>query len=193
MLKFLDITLGGALLALLIGITLQAQETPATTSQWQSLENLQRVGDAQWNQNGQSYQANLGKGFLVTQVPYKNFHLKVEFRSGDNTNSGIFVRCQDPQAPSDKSCYEANIFDLRPDPTYGTGTIVHHSPMKVPMETENRGWILYEVIAEGDHIQVFINGINTADLKSQVFDQGYIAFQFAGGDITFRNPEIKKL
>ena len=36
----------------------------------------------------------------------------------------------------DKSCYEANIFDQRPDPTYGTGGIVHFAEVNPMAE----GW-----------------------------------------------------
>ena len=50
--------------------------------------------------------------------------LRVEFWSSDDANSGIFLRCQNPAVINDENCYEANIFDQRPDPTYGTGAIV---------------------------------------------------------------------
>jgi hypothetical protein len=39
----------------------------------------------------------------------------VEFWASDDANSGIFLRCQDPTTITDRSCYEANIFDQRKD------------------------------------------------------------------------------
>ena len=60
----------------------------------------------------------------------------MEFWASDDANSGIFLRCQDPTKITDKSCYEANIFDQRPDPTYGTGGIVHFAEVNPMAE----GW-----------------------------------------------------
>jgi hypothetical protein len=51
--------------------------------------------------------------------------LRVQFWAADNANSGIYMRCAEPDNLNDKSCYEANIFDQRPDQTYATGGIVH--------------------------------------------------------------------
>ena len=36
----------------------------------------------------------------------------------------VFVRCE-PDKIGAKTCYEMNIFDSRPDPSYGTGAIVY--------------------------------------------------------------------
>ena len=36
-------------------------------------------------------------GFLVTKDQYGDFEMKVEFYAESDTNSGIFIRCQDPQ------------------------------------------------------------------------------------------------
>ena len=71
-------------------------------------------------------------GYLVTTKPYKNFIVRVEFWSSDDANSGIYFRCLDPKKITDRTCYEANIFDERPDPSYGTGAITRYvevSPM----------------------------------------------------------------
>lgn len=46
---------------------------------------------------------------------------EANWRAADGANSGIFMRCANPAEISDKSCYEANIFDQRPDLSYGTG------------------------------------------------------------------------
>ena len=63
--------------------------------------------------------------YLVTKTKYKDFQVYVEFWASDDANSGIYMRCQDVAAITDRSCYEANIFDTRPDPAYRTGGIVY--------------------------------------------------------------------
>src|SRR5687768_2149577 len=91
-----------------------------------TLENWNRVGDANWRAEDGAIVADKGKGgFLVSKNSYGDFQLRVEFWADHTTNSGIFMRCADAGKITDKSCYEANIFDRRPDPSYGTGGIVH--------------------------------------------------------------------
>ena len=91
------------------------------------LENFNRVGDANWSAVDGAIQATAGgkdPAYLVTKVSYTDFVIRAEFWASDDANSGIFIRCQNPAVIGDETCYEANIFDQRPDPTYGTGAIV---------------------------------------------------------------------
>ena len=93
----------------------------------QGLENFDRVGEADWQGVDGAIQATRGgkdPAYLVTRNSYKDFVLHVEFWASDDANSGIFFRCQEPRRINDENCYEANIFDTRPDPTFGTGAIV---------------------------------------------------------------------
>jgi len=55
-----------------------------------------------------------------------------------DANSGIFIRCEDPKKPGAKICYERNIFDTWPDPSYGTGAIVYHAEVN-PMTGAKNG------------------------------------------------------
>src|SRR3979409_629915 len=41
------------------------------------------------------------------------------------TNSGVFIRCEDPQRPSAQSCYEVQINDSSPNRDNATGAIVN--------------------------------------------------------------------
>jgi len=95
------------------------------------LDNFVRVGEANWTATDGAIQATQGgkdPAYLVTKIPYKDFSMRVEFSASDDANSGVFFRCQDPAKITDETCYEANIFDQRPDPTYGTGAIVRTAP-----------------------------------------------------------------
>src|SRR5262245_773056 len=101
-----------------------------------NLDNWNRQGHADWQlANGvvsASKSTSKGGGFLVTKNSYKDFELVVEFWASQDANSGIYMRCVDPAKLTDRTCYEANIFDERKDPTYGTGAIVHRA-MVSPM------------------------------------------------------------
>ena len=91
------------------------------------LDNFTRVGDANWTAVDGALQATQGgkdPAYLVSKQSYTNFQMRVEFWASDDANSGVFMRCQDRNVITDENCYEANIFDQRPDPTYGTGAIV---------------------------------------------------------------------
>ena len=83
------------------------------------LDNFNRVGEANWSASDGAIQASQGgkdPAYLVSKASYKDFRLRAEFWSSDDANSGVFLRCQDPARITDENCYEANIFDQRPDP-----------------------------------------------------------------------------
>ena len=106
------------------------------------MDNFNRVGDANWVAADGVIQASSGgkdPGYLVTKNSYKDFMIRAEFWSSDDANSGIFMRCQEPGKITDENCYEANIFDQRPDPTYGTGAIVKVAKVS-PMPKAGGKW-----------------------------------------------------
>jgi hypothetical protein len=165
------------------------------------LENWNRIGDANWRAEGGAIVADKGKGgFLVSKAPYKDYQLRVEFWADHSTNSGIFMRCADPGKITDKSCYEANIFDRRPDPSYGTGGIVHHAKVSAPLKAGGK-WNVYEITARGPKLTVVLNGTQTAELEHRQFASGPIALQFGslpptgapGGAIKWRKVQIRPL
>ena len=131
-------------------------------------------------------------GYLVTNKSYKNFIVRVEFWPSDDANSGIYFRCLDPKKITDRTCYEANIFDQRPDPSYGTGAITRYVEIN-PMPKAGGKWNNYEVTANGRDITVVLNGQTTAKLRNGMFDEGPIVLQHGAGAIKFRKVEVKPL
>ena len=63
-----------------------------------------------------------------------------------------------------KICYEVNIFDKRPDPTYGTGAIVDVAKVD-PMPKAGGKWNTFEITAKGSHLVVVLNGQKTVDVQ----------------------------
>jgi Domain of Unknown Function (DUF1080) len=86
------------------------------------------VGKANWAMKDGALVADKLDGkdasYLVSKNSYKDFQIKAEFWTDEEANSGIFLRCDQSKKIDAKICYEVNIFDKRPDPTYGTGAIV---------------------------------------------------------------------
>jgi Domain of Unknown Function (DUF1080) len=160
------------------------------------LENFNRVGEANWQATETDVQANKSSttyAYLVTKSPYRNFRLTMEFWASTDANSGVFFRCQDPQNITAENCYEANIFDQRPDPSYGTGGIVLIAKSPVPMPKAGGKWNTYEITADGPRLTLKLNGSTTVDIQDTKLAEGYLALQWGGGVIKFRRLEIKSL
>jgi hypothetical protein len=103
------------------------------------------------------------------------------------------VRCQNPAVITHESCYEANIFDQRPDPSYGTGAIVKVARAPTPMPKAGGKWNTYEVTAQGDHLVVALNGVKTVDVRDSKFAGGPVALQWGRGTIKWRKVDIRPL
>jgi Domain of Unknown Function (DUF1080) len=150
------------------------------------------IGNANWRLSEGNAQAELGVGFLVSKNTYKDFQIYAEFWVDDDANSGIFIRCADPKTITADNSYEVNIFDKRPDPSYGTGAIVNVSKIS-PMPKAGGRWNTYEITAKGPQLTVMLNGVRTADVQDSKFASGPIALQYAGGVVKFRKVMIKPI
>jgi hypothetical protein len=162
----------------------------------EGLENFQRVGGADWKAADGAIQASQSSStyaYLVSKAKYGNFRLKVEFWASDDANSGVFLRCQDPQNITAENCYEANIFDQRPDPSYGTGAIVLVAKAPVPMPKAGGRWNTYDITLNGARLKLVLNGVTTVDIEDGKLASGHIALQWGGGTIKFRKVEIQPL
>lgn len=160
------------------------------------LDNWIKVGDANWRASQGVIQADKKasphSSFLLSKESYSDFQLRAEFWVSDDANSGIYMRCSDPANITDKTCYEANIFDKRSDPTYGTGAIVHIAPVN-PMPKAGGKWNTYDITLKGTHLVLVLNGVKTADVHDSKFSKGPIALQYAQGVVKFRKVQIRPL
>ena len=162
----------------------------------EGLANFDRVGDADWSAVDGAIQATRGgkdPAYLVTKNSYRDFVIRVEFWASDDANSGVFLRCQEPGRITDENCYEANIFDQRPDPTYATGAIVKVAKAPNPMPKAGGKWNTYEISARGPRLIVVLNGTKTVDVEDSKLASGPIALQWGRGTIKFRKVEIRPL
>ncbi len=153
-----------------------------------------QLGKGNWSVFEGTLQGKGGEGgYLVSPKSYTDFEIRAEFWGDDTANSGIFIRCQDPGKVGAATSYEVNIWDKRPDPTYGTGAIVDFAAVAQPYPKMANRWNFYEITARGDRLTVYLNGQTTVDKTGAKFRSGPFALQSAGGTIRFRKVEIREL
>lgn len=173
-----------------------AQEGYTQLFDGKTLPDWTQVGKTNWRIEDGAIVADKREGdsaaFLLSKQKYKDFQMIVEFWSSEDANSGIFFRCSQPENLGDRTCYEANIFDKRPDPTYGTGGIVHHAEVD-PMPKAAGKWNTMEITAKGRDLLVSMNGQKTSGVRNGLFVEGPVALQHGSGAIKFRKIAIKPL
>jgi hypothetical protein len=106
-----------------------------------------------------------------------------------------------PTAIGADNSYEVNIWDIRPDPIYGTGGIVDFAAVPVPVVYKVGGkWNTYEIYAKGDQMTVKLNGTVTVGLRDGKYASGPFALQFGagvkgvtGGPIKWRKVQVRPL
>ncbi len=187
-----------ALIALALAALGPASPSPAQTNGWRtlfdgkSLDNWNKIGDADWRLKDGAVEADKGNGFLVSKESYTDFELKAEFWVSDDANSGIFIRCEDPAKVTGKTAYEVNIFDQRPDPSYATGAIVNVAKSAQVIKAGGK-WNTYEITAKGSTFDVTLNGVKTVSGSDSKFPKGRVALQYGQGVVKFRKVEIKPM
>jgi hypothetical protein len=171
---------------------------------WQTLidggkgmENWVSVGGANWRVEDGVIMADKRPDtqpthYLLTRNSYKDFQLHVEFWVSEDANSGIYMRCSNARPMTDQTCYEANIFDRRPDPSFGTGAIVHLAKVD-PMPKAAGRWSTYDITAKGNKMTVMLNGVKTAEAEDGRLPEGPIGLQYAGGVVKFRKFQVRPL
>lgn len=170
--------------------------------QGKGLENFDRVGDANWRTEGGLLVADRGKGgHLVTKKAYRDFVIVAEFYAETDTNSGLFLRIADPKVPGANNSYEVNIWDIRPDPKFGTGAIVDYASVPVPLRNKAGGrWNTFEIYVKGQTVTVKLNGEVTASIEDRTHAAGPFSLQYGagvkgavGGPIKWRRVQVKEL
>ena len=189
----------GLALARIDSATAQADAGWVTLFDGTNLDNWSPIGTANWKLADGALVADNGNGFMVSKADYGDFSLRAEFWVEAKANSGVFIRCTDPNNVSGKTSYEVNIWDTRPEQKYGTGAIVDVGAVD-PMPHAADKWNLYEITAKGDTFTVILNGQKTVDgAKSDKFAKGRIALQHGkgvtdeSGIVKFRKVQIKAL
>ena len=142
-------------------------------------------GGARWGVADGAIVGTQGKnnapGDLFTVHDYNDFVLHVTYRVEYPCNSGIWFRYQ-----SDKKTYQADILEYK-DPECYSGSLYCPGKMFIAMNTDKtivdrEGWNVMRVRAQGDHIIIWMNGHQVADVHDDTSDRGRIGFQVHPGD-----------
>jgi Domain of Unknown Function (DUF1080) len=170
-----------------------------------NLDHFNKIGDANWRIEDGVVVADKGNGFLVSKDTYADFQIRAEFWVGPDANSGVFIRCTDPEKLTAVNCYEVNIWDDRPEKDYATGAIVNVAKVN-PMPTSVGKWNVYEITAKGSTFTVTLNGQKSVDgAQDAKLASGRIGLQHGLGNkdangvvndkgvVKFRKVEIKTL
>jgi hypothetical protein len=126
-------------------------------------------------------------GYLTSDQSYKNFVLSIEFKCGEDANSGVFFR-----SPQESGGYEVQIWKQQPA-GYNTGAIVGTAKTTRDHRFKPDQWNRYQITAEGDHIVVVLNGETTLDIHDARFSDGNLRLQYQQFPIAFRNIKIRPL
>ncbi len=165
-------------------------KTPGTAEGFDPLFNgedltgWQPTGNAKWTvEDGMlvgTQGQNNAPGDLFTTESFSDFELTCTYRTEWPCNTGIWFRYKSPQV-----AYQADILEYK-NPVCWSGTLYCPGKMFLAMNEDpsivNReGWNTMKVRAEGDHLQVWLNGHKTADVHDDSSDSGKIGFQVHPG------------
>jgi len=149
------------------------------------LTGWEMIGSATWKvENGEligTQGPGNAPGDLLTEATYKDFELQVTYKVEWPANTGVWFRYQSP-----KKAYQADILEYKKPEAY-SGTI--YCPGKLFLAiNDNKAlvnyndWNTLRIRAEGDHLQVWLNGNQVGDVHDTTTDQGKIGFQVHAGD-----------
>ena len=142
---------------------------------------------------------------IFTETEAEDFRYRVEAKINDKGNSGQYFRTK--FGPGFPQGYEAQINATHTDqirtgslyPSFGKLTDEDKKKMLVLKDAPHKPdeFFTQEVVAEGNHIQIFVNGKQTVDFtdKNNTYTKGHFALQGhdPGSVMTFKKVEYKPI
>lgn len=146
--------------------------------------------------------------YVGDDKPFKNFHLVLEVMTKPNSNGGIYfhTKYQEENWPAQgHECQVNNTFKADPQKTGG----VYKVAKVLEAPAKDNEWFKYEIIVQGNHVVVKIDGKVTADYtetpeslakvegieKGRHMGEGTFALQAhdPGSTVLYRNIRVKRL
>lgn len=153
-------------------------------------------------------------GNLITEREYGNFVARMEVKLPPGGNNGLAVRTPDADANSAYQGLEIQVLDDR-DPKYADlhdyqahGSVYGVAPAARGYLRPIDQWNYEELVVDGDHVQVYVNGFKTLDVHLDDVGQhpadgedhpgtkrtsGHFGFCAHNDPVAFRNVRIKPL
>jgi type 1 glutamine amidotransferase len=142
--------------------------------------------------------------FWYSAKEFRSYSLKLDWRMAGDDNSGVFIGFPSSTDPNSavNNGYEIQI-DATDTADRTTGSVygfksadlaARDAALNPPGE-----WNTYELLVEGEHLQVFLNGVKINDFTNsdpaRSLTSGYVGIQNhgTGDDVSFRSVRIKEL
>ena len=150
---------------------------------------------------------NTGKGNLFTTKQYDNFIIQLEFRCEERANNGLMIRVDNAARRDVSRAMKIQIADDRGNMSGRDHNGSIHGSLSGPKpdtfydrgHPHIRGWNFMEVIADGQKITTYVNGMKVVDdtpPQDKPFSNvrsGHIGFMGDGGTTAIRYIRIKPL
>lgn len=155
-----------------------------------------KQNNVNWSVVDEAITADSGPiGLLLTDLPFADFELTLEFRMEPGCNSGVFIRCaDDPKSPVE-DCYEINLADEHPE-GYLSGSVVGLSKFDPGIKLADNAWHKLSILANGSSIEITIDETHKNrfdETRDQALRSGLIGLQKNSGEVAFRNIQLKPL
>jgi hypothetical protein len=160
-------------------------------------------------ENGRLVSLGEGGGWLGTDRSYSDFTLKLEFRVTSGSNSGVYLRAPADGSHISRTGLEIQILD-ETHPRHKdikdwqrTAAIYHVAAPKPGHNKPVGEWNAMEVVAEGPHVSIKLNGAivvdDRLDAHGKLADEhpglkrteGRLGLQSHNGRVEFRNIRVK--
>ncbi len=199
------------LLAIFLGVSVHAAEPPA----WKELfDGHSLVG---WEGNEQVFRVEQGaivggnlatkldhNEFLATRAAFGDFELRLKFKvRGEKVNAGIQFRSHRLPGGPHVSGFQADLgegyWGSLYDESRRNKTLARPDAEAVKKVLRPGDWNEYVIRAQGPHIQLWINGLQTVDYKETdpaIAPRGIIALQIHAGppaEAWYKDIEIREL
>jgi len=164
-----------------------------------------KVQDGQIVVNGQG-PAHLFYEGPVHDHDFKNFHLRAEVMTFTHANSGIYFHTKFQESGWPSQGFECQVNQTHSDPKKTGGLYGVKDVMNVPPAEDNK-WFSYDIIVEGKHVVLKIDGKTTTDwteptpaqppqgMPGRFIQHGTIALQGhdPGSKVEYKSVKIKPL
>jgi hypothetical protein len=142
----------------------------------------------------------------VNNHGFKNFHLKAVVKTFPHANSGIYFHTEYQEKGWPNKGFEAQVNATHTDPKK-TGGLYNVKDVMNDAPNKDGEWFTYEIIVEGKHVVLKVDGKTTCDwtqpddwkgpegMPGRVLDHGTIALQGhdPGSKVIYKSVAIKPL